>query len=221
MREGTAGPLDFFDRNSVFAAKSPASALLQILSPVGRSSGEVLRDLTKTGVGLDMTVKDVLQMLNSDSHAVILPWIEQSPSVPGEAKKQEPSLRLNGAAVLKKDKIVGRIDDRITRGVMWVRNEIKTGIITVKPKGIKGYASVELLDSNTELVPSVTGGKWKIAVRTKMEGNIIQNATDRGMASPDVTKKLETDVERDIQNTIMVAMNQVQKRMKADVFGFC
>lgn len=168
-----------------------------------------------------MTVKDVLQMLNSDSHAVILPWIEQSPSVPGEAKKQEPSLRLNGAAVLKKDKIVGRIDDRITRGVMWVRNEIKTGIITVKPKGIKGYASVELLDSNTELVPSVTGGKWKIAVRTKMEGNIIQNATDRGMASPDVTKKLETDVERDIQNTIMVAMNQVQKRMKADVFGFC
>ncbi|BCU80581.1 germination protein [Polycladomyces abyssicola] len=227
LREGIAGQLDFFDRyystrkrTSVFAAKSPASALLQIIPPVGRSSAEVIDDLSKTGVGAEMTVKDVLQMLTSDSHAVILPWIEQSPSVQGDAEKEEPSLRLNGVAVLKKDKIVGRIDDKITRGVLWVRNEIKTVIVTVKPKGNKGDVSVELLKPNTQLVPSVTAGKWKMTVRIKAEGTVIQNTTGLEMENPDINKKLEKDVARDIQHIIMVAMNQVQKGMKADVFGF-
>jgi spore germination protein KC len=227
LREGIGGQLDFFDRyhatrkrNCVFAAKSPAPALLQTPPPVGRSSGEVMLDLTKTEVGVEMTVKDVLQMLNSDAHAVILPWIEQSPSVPGEEEKQDLSLQVNGVAVLKKDKIVGRIDDTITRGVMWVRNKVKTAIVTVKPKGTKGQVSVELLEADTKLVPSVTGGKWKMTVRFKSEGNVIQNTTDLKMDDPNVTKKLEKDIERDIQRVIMASLDQVQKGMKADVFGF-
>ncbi|MDN4594660.1 Ger(x)C family spore germination protein [Polycladomyces subterraneus] len=227
LREGIGGQLDFFDRYYatrkqyyVFAAKSPASALLQATPPVGRSSGEVMLNLTKTEVGVEMTVKDVLQMLNSDAHAVILPWIEQNPAVPGEEEKQDTSLRVSGVAVLKKDKIVGRIDDTITRGVMWVRNKVKTAIVTVKPKGTKGKVSVELLEADTKLVPSVTGGKWKMTVRIKTEGNVIQNTTDQEIDNPNVTKKLEKDIERDIQRVIMASLDQVQKGMKADVFGF-
>jgi spore germination protein KC len=115
---------------------------------------------------------------------------------------------------------VGRIDDKIIRGVMWVRNEVKTAIVTVKPKGTKGLVSVELLESDTKLVPSVTGGKWKMTIRINTGGNVIQNTTDREMDDPDVTKKLEKDIERDIQRVIMAAMDQVQKGMKTDIFGF-
>lgn len=227
LREGIGGQLDFFDRyhgtrmrNFIFAAKSPASALLQTVPPVGRSSGEAINRLAKTGTVAGITLKDVLQMLKSDSQAVIIPWIEQSPSVPGEEEKEAPSLRLNGAAVLKKDKIVGRIDDKITRGVMWLRDEIKTAIVTVKPKGTKGYVSIELLESDTKMVPSVTGDKWKMNVRLQTKGNVIQNTTDLEMANPDVNKKLEKEVERDIQRVIMSTLDQVQKGMKADIFGF-
>jgi spore germination protein KC len=227
LREGIGGQLDFFDRyhatrtrNDVFAAKSPASALLQTIPPVGRNSGEVIQNLAKTEVGVEVTIKDVLQMLESDAHAGVLPWIEESPSVPGEEEKETPSLSINGAAVMKKDKIVGRIDDKIIRGVMWVRNQIKTAIVTVKPKETKGYVTIETLHSDTKLVPSITGDKWKITVRIKTEGSVIQNTTDWEMENPAVTKKLEKDVGRDIQRVIMEGLAQVQKGMKADIFGF-
>lgn len=39
-----------------------------------------------------------------------------------------------GTAVLKKDKMVGQIDTKVTRGLLWLRNEIEVTAITINPK---------------------------------------------------------------------------------------
>ena len=58
-----------------------------------------------------------------------------------------------GPAIFKEGKMVGRLDDKETRGILWPRNEIKSGVITISFKNEKGYISLNLLRSHTEIDP--------------------------------------------------------------------
>ncbi|WP_438825873.1 Ger(x)C family spore germination C-terminal domain-containing protein [Neobacillus drentensis] len=45
---------------------------------------------------------------------------------------------MNGAAVFKKDKLIGWMDETETRGILWLRNEIEGGVISIKVPKEKG-----------------------------------------------------------------------------------
>ena len=106
----------------------------------------MLRELETEKWGIEVTTKSFAQMLISDSGDTVVPWITILPPEEGK-KKKESSAYIAGTAIFKKDKMVGTVNDSVTRGVMWLRNEIQPGIITVKPKEDKGYVSMNLLQA--------------------------------------------------------------------------
>jgi spore germination protein KC len=116
--------------------------------------------------------------------------------------------------------MVGQIDDSVTRGVLWLRNEIQLAIITVHPKKAKGYVSMNLLHANSKLIPKIEDGKWKITLKTESTIDIIQNTTNLDMSNPVVVKMLEQQVEKQSKNRVKTALDKVQKEMNADIFGF-
>ncbi|ASN07388.1 spore gernimation protein GerC [Virgibacillus necropolis] len=220
--EGIQKHIDFFARHPsprlrayTFVTEGKAIDTLKIIPDLESSSAEVAGELANFKVGLSVTVKDLLQMLSGEARAAALPWIEveQDPSNKG-------GLRVNGTAIFKKDKMVGRIDDKVTRGVLWLRDEIALAAVTVEPKGAEDQISFNLLRSSTELIPKIENGNWKMIVKIVTEDDVVENETKLNLGNPKIVKRLERQLEQDIDKRIRLTLEQVQKEMEADIFGF-
>ena len=116
--------------------------------------------------------------------------------------------------------MVGRLSDKETRGILWPRNEIKSGVITISFKDEKGYISLNLLRSHNELIPSIKNGKWSMHVKTTANLEVIQNTTKLNLFDPNVIKKAEDKVEYEIEQRERFVFTEVQRKLKADIFGF-
>lgn len=224
-KEGIREQLDFFGRDPeprmrthVFVGKGKASEILAVVPSIERPTTEPAKELVEMRYGMSVTLKQLLQMLKSEVQTAALPWLEK---VPGrEDGGDKKVLCLNGIAVFKKDKMIGHIDDKTTRGVMWLRNEIKRATITVEPQEGKGFVSLDLLRSRTNLKPNIENGKWLMTVEPMTEDDIVQNGTNLNMMDAAVVKMLEQEVERDLEDRIRLALDDVQNEMKADIIGF-
>ena len=135
-KEGISDQIDFWMRHSepriradVFVSKGKAKTVLEAMPELERDTAKQLRKIVKTHIGVKVTVKDLSQMLSSESNAAVLPWVENLPPSQMDKKKAIPII--NGAAIFKEGKMVGRLDDKETRGILWPRNEIKSGVITI------------------------------------------------------------------------------------------
>ncbi|MEW9673363.1 Ger(x)C family spore germination protein [Ammoniphilus sp. 3BR4] len=225
-KEGIREHLDFFSRQPqtrlrahVFVAKGKAKDVMALLPPLEGSSSEVLRELAKSEILADVTLKELFQMLTGDAQAAALPMVSRLP--PGEGLEPQQTIAyINRTAIFKKDKMIGQISDKLTRGVLWFRNEIQQATVTVKTEKGKGYISTTLLRANTELIPKIEGGKWKITVKAVTEDDVILNASNLNLMNPEFVKILEKGLQKDLEKRLTLTLNKVQKELKADIFGF-
>jgi spore germination protein KC len=225
-KAGIRQHLDFLSRNpearlrsNVLVNKGTAKSVLELVPPIEQSSSEVLRELSESQLLLRVTVKDVLQMLSGDTGAAALPMVKIKPPEKGKQEQQTVAF-IQRTAIFKKDKMIGDIDDQLTRGVLWLRNEIKEANITITPKGEKGNITATLIRAHTELIPKYEKGKWKMIVKATAEDDIILNGTKLDLLNPKYTKMIEKELENEMNKRIRNTLKKVQKEMKADIFGF-
>ncbi|MFC5653226.1 Ger(x)C family spore germination protein [Paenibacillus solisilvae] len=225
-RDGIPDVIDFIprapeprERSYVFVSSGAAKEDLKVINPIERSSAEALRELAKSQVQMSMTVKELLELLANKDQSVPLPIIEILKSEEGDKKMQMNSL-IKGTAIFKNGRLVGRVNDRVTRGVLWIRNKITRGVLTIKPKESKGLASIRLIRSRTKLQPLIKDGKWSLTVDVAMEGEVIQTTTKLKVGKVPVIAELEKQLASDIKWYITTALEQIKEGMNADVFGF-
>jgi len=223
VREGIREQVDYFVRSPkprirsyVFVTKEKAKDLLS-LQTLLYSPSEILWDMAESKTLMNVTLVDVLQML--DSGDVAIPLVTKVPPQKGK-KPNETTAYIYRTAVFKKDKMIGSINDELTRGVMWIRNEGKDTQIALLPEGEKGYISLTLLRKETKLVPKIKGDKWEITVKTRTEGAIVANETNIQVKSPEEIKALEKQLAKQIEERLNKTVQKVQKEQKADIFGF-
>lgn len=200
----------------MFVSKTTAKEVLQLNPPIERSVSEALREMSINQTGLNITLKDLAQMMAGKSKAAILPMIE----IKSKQKQQESFPYIHGAAVLKDGKMIGEVNERLTRGIMWLRNEVKEATITVTPANTDGIVSIKLLESHTNLQPLIEEDRWIINVVIHSSDDIVQNTTNLDLSVPFHIEKLQAELEDEINNRINQALDAVQKQMKADVFYF-
>lgn len=222
-KEGIAEPMDFLTRHyapreraNVFVSKGTAKEVLLLNSPIERTIADALREMAKAQTGLNITLKELAQMLAGKSRAAVVPLVEIYP----KKEDQEPFAFINGAAVLKNGKMIGSLDASTTRGVMWLRNEIKRETVTVSPDDGEGFVSLRLFRSRTELVPQIRGDDWSMTVRIKARDDIVENTSDLDLSIPKHLERLETELAADINRRANSALTLAQKQMKADIFHF-
>lgn len=224
-KKGIRDHLDYFARHpeirlhaQVFVSKSKAKDILKISPTIENSSAQFLSRLGKMELGLNITVKDLLQMISGESHSAILPEVSVSSNNAGG--NQSPSINQIGSAIFKEDKMVGVIDNRTTRGVLWARDEIKKAIITFSPYGSTGTISLKLLRSKTEVEPKIKDGNWSVLLKVKTVDDIVENDTALNVMNPMIVKKLETSAEEKLNKRITSALNLGKNKYKSDIFGF-
>jgi spore germination protein KC len=207
------------ERSHIFVSKQKVAKLFSLDPPLERDLAEVLRELASLKTGVDITLKDLGQMLIGESGAAAVPYIEILPTQPGQGKNQTIGY-IVGTAVLKQGKMVGAVDQSTTRGILWLRNEIELAIVTAKPENVEGYISMQLLRAQSQIIPKIENGNWKITLKAETEDDIIQNGTTLNTGDPETISKLEEDLRDDINTRVKEALTKVQKEMNADIFGF-
>ncbi len=224
-KEGVIEHIDFWMRHSepriradVFVSKERPKTVLGAMPELESDTAKQLRKIVKTDIGVRVTVKDLSEMLLGESDAAVLPYVENLPLSQMDSKKEIPIIM--GSAIFKEGKMVGRLDDKETRGILWPRNEIESGVITITLDNEKGYISLNLLRSHTELIPSINNDQWSMFIKTNADLEVVQNTTQLNLFNRKVIKKIEHKVLSEIEQREMLAFSKVQEKLKADVFGF-
>ncbi|CAM4426469.1 MAG: Ger(x)C family spore germination protein [Paenibacillus macerans] len=207
------------ERAYMFVSKGEAEKTLELFPPSENSSAQVLRKLADLESGMRVTMHQLSLMLSGDSRAAVLPMIHILP----KAKSAEPFQTipyLLGGAVFKEDKMVGEISEKVTRGIMWLRNEIGEYTLVFEAKGAEGLVSLKPVKAKIKLIPKIEGDTWKMFVRVKTHGDIIRNGTPMDPMNPKLLKEMSKGFEEDVKERIELAFDEVQRKHKADIFEF-
>ena len=221
--EGVQKYVDFYVRDheprlreKVLVAKGKAEEVLDVKSQlekipaVGISS--LLRAQGATSQATEVTIKEFINRLMSKTTAPVAPLIEIS----GEGEEQ--TLRISGMAIFKLDKFVGKLTGSEARGLLWVIDKIKSGIIVVDCPNEEGKMSLEIIRASSKIIPEIQEDKVHIQVKIKEEGHIGDQECPGELTSDDIIsiEEMKASV---IRSEVLSAV-EIAQDLNTDVFGF-
>jgi spore germination protein KC len=223
-REGVRDSLDIFFRDPeprlttwILVAKEKAGGVLETVAELEKIPALNLAQLLDEAVATSeipaVNLNDFCRRLMSKTTAPVASLVEVSE---GEKKK---IARLVGAAVFKEDKLAGYLTLTESRGLLWVLNEIKSGIIVVKnPKG-KGEVSLEILRAKSKVKVEMKDGTPLFTVEVKEEGNLGEQICTDNLVTQSAWATLEQNQAGVIRQEIKAALQKAQD-LNTDIFGF-
>lgn len=203
----------------MFVSKGKAADALELFPPIERSSSEVLRELDEFKVGPRITMEQLSIRFKGDSQAAVLPLVYILPRVKSAEPLQSIPFML-GTAIFKKDKMIGDMSEKITRGLQWVNNDIGEYTVTFPTEESEGLISLKPVKAHVKRIPRIEGDKWTMTVKVRTEGDMIQNGTSLNPMSPELLDKMDKAFKKDVHDRIRLALREAQQRWKADVFDF-
>lgn len=236
-KEGLLPTLDYFIRNStmrnlvwlVIAKDGNAKELLTINHGIENVQATYLDDIIKNrGENSEVSISDLLTYLKaitSESNPIggVMEMVEH-PTMPTKEKKDVTTqgIKLSGTAVFKKDKLVGYLDNRETRGLNWVTGKVKNTIINIPSPNENGkLIAIAITKASSKIIPEMREGKISFIIDVNVEGNIAEQQ-DSGnyfkyLDSFATLEEIQKDmIEKEIQTTI----DKVQTKLGSDILGF-
>lgn len=132
-----------------------------------------------------------------------------------------PQVELEGAAVFKGSKLAGWLSPEETRGIAWIRNEMRDSIIVVNDIGEeKLRLSVELDNIKVRMKADLTSEIPSITIDVKATGDIAEVDVPSRMHIDELKASAEKEAVRVIKKQIKLGIDKVQKKFKSDVIGF-
>lgn len=130
------------------------------------------------------------------------------------------SFKIEGTAVFKKDKLLGFMNEKETRGLEWVIGRIRSGAVVLP--GIKtGNLTTYVLDSSAKVTPILEKDNITIEIDIKNRANIREMTEDLDvMKDPTIIDELNQIQNKVIKYEVEEAVNSAQKKLKEDIFGF-
>lgn len=231
--DGVAVILDFFTRYNearlktyILFAKGEAAAILGTQPIWEKISSEEIRKKEIQTPMIVITIREFLDMLLSEGIEPIAPVVSiQKRSVDGE-ENDSSSLTgmvtgITGAAIFRQDKLAGWLNDKETRGIQWLRDHLKTGVITINmPNGKgRGRISLEILENRTKITPVIVKDKLKVKIDIWTKTDLYENTTGLALNSSSDLHVIERLVEKDVKQRLESALT-IAQRLRSDIFGF-
>lgn len=222
--EGVQKYIDFFVRDHetrlkvwILVSKGTAEEVLDVKSELENTPAMNIADLIEIQTATSQTsvvkLEDFLTRLMSKTTAPIAPIVEVS------GKGEERTVRVSGTAVFKKDKLVGQLDETETRGLLWVINEVKSGIIEVDCPRSDGKASLEIIRASSKITPEIEDNKILMKMNIKEEGNLGDQSCSENLVLPTGVASLEKEKAAAIQSEVLAALKKAQE-LNTDIFDF-
>lgn len=238
-REGVAGVFDFFSRprqsnlrTDILFTKENIDEVLGGNPGIERSVAEVFREEGEMGVGLKIDLKDFINMMNEEG---INPLGAQLVKIPltaktkrdektEESKPQKTYFSIRGAAVFQQDKLVGWMNYNEVKGVLWLRDEMKSGVgslnVNVPEEKGGGTIGIRILEAKTELQPKIDEEELTMSVSVETKAVIYNNSSKMDLSDPKAIYDIEKMAERFIEERTQIALDKLQQELRCDVLGF-
>jgi len=223
-KDGVEKYVDFFVRDAeprlsawILVSQSKASEVLDFPSGLEDLPSmyitETVKNQRSSSQAPQITLHDFLTRLMSKTTAPIAPLITLT------SKEKEKQINISGTAVFKKDKMVGVLNTKETRGLLWVIGKVKSGIIVVDcPQG-NGKASLEIIRASSKITPEIKNDQIHITVKIKEEGNLGSQMCPEDLTTPAAWTSLEKRQATAIRNEVLAAIKKAQE-FNTDIFGF-
>lgn len=239
-RKGLGEIIDFFDRGVetrklayVMLIKGKMEEVLELPgaltpAPALRIEGIIRQQHLANHYPL-VNLGEFLRLMETDGQEAYCPVIrlEKNPTQVLRPLKPtplvpEPALQMiiAGTALFRKDKLVGFLNERETRGLLWAKGEVQGGALVVTCPSGKREVSLEILRSEARMKPEITNdGRLKVTVKIREEGNLVETGCPVDTGKVEVLKKLEKLKARAIEREVMDAVRRAQE-YRSDAFGF-
>lgn len=149
----------------------------------------------------------------------------ESITIPAIHLKQENEKKLPeimGTAVIKNDRFAGFLDGEETKYLYFIRDEIKTGILTeeIQKNNDQNLISLEIFKSKTKVTPIVENNtiKFNIDIETRVAIDEVNGSGN--FFTEKATKELEQAAEASLTTQIEAFIKKIQSEYGADIFGF-
>ncbi|MFZ5645102.1 MAG: Ger(x)C family spore germination protein [Bacillota bacterium] len=237
-REGIGKVTDFIDRNRetstrqfLLIAKGEAEDVLN--TELGTEKiwaygiGNTVQAMTAHGKAPDTEIKDFLKAVQSKTTAPVAPTVQVVRKGKGEGKAKEDgaelpnNIKVSGTAVFHHYKLVGWLNEKETRGLLWVTGRIKSGIIvTPAPESEGKLVAIEIIRASGEVKPEISDGNLTITVEVREDGDLGEEQPYTvDINRPGIMKELEERQKLVIEDEIRAAVDKAQE-LNADIFGF-
>lgn len=139
---------------------------------------------------------------------------------PAEEARKKPEILIAGGSVFKRDRLVGWMNRRETRGFLLIQNQPFIGPIVVRAgKDRRIRVSLETTHFRTRRRVLLRNGRPEAEVEVRWQGNVAEvmgnfNLTDTGKLA-----ELERLTAEAIREDMRACLSRVQKDLKSDVIG--
>ena len=206
-------------RAYVFISEGKAKSILELEPNIERYSAEVLRGILNYRIGLQITIQDIDEMLTGIAQAASIPYVKIKTQQTSEGKSVKYA-DIDGTAILKKGKMIGTVSEAETRGVLWLRDEIKGYTVSVEIEDKEELVSLNPVSARVDLVPQIKDDKWKMDVDVATEGAIVQNETNIAFVDQKLLEEVEEAYQKSIETRIQDVLQVMQQKLNADLADF-
>ena len=225
-REGVLPVIDWFNRDHevrplawVMVTKGEASDIILTKSELERIPGHQIEMMLQGYGGVSKTVPvhllEFYEKLTSESDHPVLGRIQVKEEI-----DKTSTFELKGAGVFRKDKLIGWLDPLETRGYLWIRDKVKSGIITVTcPENENKLVSLEIIKAGSKIKPELKEGKIRYRIEVKVKSNIGENMCNEKLAKPEIIALLEEEQRAAVEQEIKTLVKQAQEKFKVDILG--
>jgi spore germination protein KC len=228
-RDGVVRVLDFFERykqsqirSYIMFTKGEAAEILKFKPKFEKLSSEVIREEEKSQISLSIRVLQFMDMLMSEGDAPAAAQIQLTPSEIGKSNSSKESISVKGVAIFKKDKLIGWLNEKETRGFLWLKNQMKEAVTTVeipKDKG-GGQVSSQIHNAKTSIKPKIEKKSITIKVDADADIEIFENTSKLDLGDPKDVEYIAKLVEEDLKLRLELICKKAQGQLKTDIFGF-
>ncbi|MBP2076453.1 Ger(x)C family spore germination protein [Oceanobacillus polygoni] len=226
--EGVSSVLDFFSRyrqpqlaSTILFTKEKASEVLSLNPHIEAMTSEEITEQEKRGAGLEVKVRDFVTRMLADGDEPFASQIS-SKTLQKEDDSSELVPSLDGAAIFKGDKLKGWMNGIESRGVLWIRDEYMSGVITVKVIDDRGGGNIgaEIRQVSSKIKAEVSKEKVKIIVKTYGDVEIFENSSQLDLNDPEKLQTVKKMFEEDVKDRLELTLDKAQKELGSDIFGF-
>jgi len=238
-RDGLGDTLDFLSRNRdmrtdfyvMVARESKASEVLNIFSTIEPvPANKLFTSLRMTsrlwGSGEAVTLDDLLERITSPGFDPVITGIriigDPELGMTQENVKRivpEAIAKYEGLALLKKDTLVGWLNDSESRFVSYLLNQVKTSALHLACP--HGTISLEIIRSSSSIkFTGLRENRLSYQVMTKTEADIGSIECDLDMTKPQTVAELEQQARQQLIGELEQTVRHVQKQYGVDIFGF-
>lgn len=225
-RAGIRQVMDFLTRhrelrltNYILVVRGSVPELLGAMADLEQVPAESIREIQHSRIGTAVMLGEVTRQLVARGADPVMGTITLRPPPAAASRDQHPGRLLTGTALFRDDRLIGFLDERLSRGLLWLQGEVQQGVVSVPVKGSQGFVSLEWIHSRVVRTARLERGRVVIYIRARTEGDVSEASAPLDLADPGTLAQISAGMSREIQDRMEAALQQLRE-LNVDAAGF-